>query len=700
MKHIKTLALLVTLGAMGIAASPASFAQREAGSAPETLQLVDYLDYEAVANPQISPDGETVLYARRSIDKMKDRRISTLWLMDSDGSRKRQLMPGGAGFWSPDGSRIAFIKADETGRAQIFVRSMEGDGLITQVTRFEHAPRGLSWSPDGTTLAFVARVPLKNKWSVSLPGRPQGANWTKDPAIIDTLHYREDRVGYTNTGFDHIFVVPSIGGTPRQLTDGDWNVGLRRLAVIAGSPRLEWSPDGKTIAFDGPGKPIVAGKWFESHINLVNVMTGEQSRLTEGSGTWGDPAFSPNGEKIAFSGYPDHNTSYPVPKLYVMDSDGGNSQVLAEDLPDGPTGLKWSPNSREIYFGMEDRGARNLHSINLRGRKQAVTEGQQVVTLSSLSDSGALALTYSRSDLPGTIAVARSARDAERLTPLTDVNSDILFGKTLGRVEEIWYEATAETGESAQVQGWIVYPPDFDETKTYPLMLSIHGGPHAMYNTGFNFTFQEFAARGYVVLYTNPRGSTGYGSDFANAIRHRYPGPIDYADLMAGVDTVLDKGFVDPDRMFVTGCSGGGILTTWIIGQTDRFKAAAALCPVVNWIGMSGTTDVGGWLYNFFPAPFWENPDPWLEHSSIMHVGKVTTPTLLITGTRDLRTPLGEAEEYFAALKLRGVPTRLVPMIDEYHGTRSIPSNYLRTSLMMRKWFDEFDPGKAETPEQ
>jgi len=165
---------------------------------------------------------------------------------------------------------------------------------------------------------------------------------------------------------------------------------------------------------------------------------------------------------------------------------------------------------------------------------------------------------------------------------------------------------------------------------------------------------------------------------------------------MNGVDHVLERGFVDPERLFVTGCSGGGILTTWIIGQTDRFKAAAALCPVVNWIGMSGTTDVVGWLYNFFPKPFWEDPEPWLAHSTIMHVGKVKTPTLLMTGTKDLRTPLGEAEEYFAALKVRGVPTRLVPMVNEYHGTRSIPSNYLRTSLMMRKWFDEYDPAKKK----
>ena len=334
--------------------------------------------------------------------------------------------------------------------------------------------------------------------------------------------------------------------------------------------------------------------------------------------------------------------------------------------------------------------------LDMSGEKRRVTSGDQVINLSSLSDNGTAAMTFTAANHPEAIAVTSLSRKSSKLRALTDVNADIFENKEFGKVEEIWYESEAETGETAKVQGWVVYPPDFDENKTYPLMLSIHGGPHAMYNSGFNFTFQEFAARGYIVLYTNPRGSTGYGSEFANAIRHRYPGPVDYADLMNGVDAVLEKGFVDDERMFVTGCSGGGVLTTWVISQTDRFKAAAALCPVVNWIGMSGTTDVVGWLYNFFPKPFWEDPQPWLDHSTIMQVGSVETPTLLMTGTKDLRTPLGEAEEFYAALKIRGVPTRLVPMVNEYHGTRSIPSNYMRTSLMMRKWFDEYDPAKAQ----
>ena len=477
-----------------------------------------------------------------------------------------------------------------------------------------------------------------------------------------------------------------------RLTDGDWNVGKRVLGVIATAPRLSWSPDGKRIAFDGPGKTVENEHWYESHINLLDVATKQIKQLTTGNGNYGDPAFSPNGRQIAFSGYDKHDRSYPISDVYIVNVDGSNERVLTEDLPDAPVTIEWAKSGSEIFFVMESEGKRNLHAVSTSGRMRDVTTGDQQVSLSSLSDTGTAAMMVTRTETPGAVALVSGLNRSARINLLTDVNADVLFGKTLGRVEEIWYDATADTGETARVQGWVVYPPDFDESKTYPLLLSIHGGPHAMYNSGFNFTFQEFAARGYIVLYTNPRGSTGYGNDFVNAIEHRYPGPVDYADLMAGVDKVLETGFVDEDRLFVTGCSGGGVLTTWVIGQTDRFKAAAALCPVTNWMAMSGTTDVSGWLYRFFPKPFWEDPEPWLEHSTIMHVGKVTTPTLLMTGTKDIRTPLSEAENYYTALKVRGVPARLVPMNGEYHGTRSIPSNYLRTSLMMRKWFDEFDP--------
>jgi len=254
------------------------------------LQLSDYLDYEWVRNPQISPDGKQVLYTRQHIDKMNDKIVSTLWLVNADGTRNRQVMEGSGGLWSPDGTRIAFIKADSHGRPQVFARFMDAEGSVTQVTHAEHAPSSIAWAPDGKSIAFVARVKHSSDWKITLPGRPEGAKWTEDPVIIEDLHYRLDRVGYVNTGYDHLFVVQADGGTPRQLTSGNWHVGQRRIGVIAFPARLSWSPDSSRIAFDGPGKAIEAPHWFENHINIVDVASGSMTTLTTGRGAYNEPA--------------------------------------------------------------------------------------------------------------------------------------------------------------------------------------------------------------------------------------------------------------------------------------------------------------------------------------------------------------------------------------------------------------------------
>ena len=272
---------------------------------------------------------------------------------------------------------------------------------------------------------------------------------------------------------------------------------------------------------------------------------------------------------------------------------------------------------------------------------------------------------------------------------LTSVNDDVLFGKKIGAQDEIW----VSTRDGLKVQGWVVKPPDFDPAKKYPLILEIHGGPHSMYNVAFNFGRQQQAADGYVVLYTNPRGSTGYGSAFGNAIKNAYPGK-DFDDLMAAVDTVIGRGYVDANNMFVYGCSGGGVLTAWTVGHTNRFAAAASLCPVIDWVSFVGITDGASWYYNFAKLP-WEDPAEHLKRSPLMYVGNVTTPTLLMTGVNDLRTPISQTEEFYRALKLRKVPTAMIRFNDEWHGTSSRPSNYLRTQLYLESWFDRYSRKSA-----
>jgi dipeptidyl aminopeptidase/acylaminoacyl peptidase len=315
------------------------------------------------------------------------------------------------------------------------------------------------------------------------------------------------------------------------------------------------------------------------------------------------------------------------------------------------------------------------------GGVRPVTSGQQMIFLGSVASTGIAAVVRSAPEAPPDVYRVPLRGHGEPVQ-LTHVNDDVLGGIRLGRVDELWVRSSGGT----RIQGWLVKPPGFNPTKRYPLILEIHGGPHAMYDVGFRYMFQNFAANGFLVLYINPRGSTGYGSSFGNAIERAYPG-VDYDDLMAAVDTVVARGYVDPAQMFVGGCSGGGVLSSWIIGHTQRFTAAAVRCPVTDWISMAGTTDVTFFTHQWFDAPYWEKPEPWLRQSPIMYVAKITTPTLVMTGELDLRTPMPQSEEFYAALRMRGVPAALIRFAGEFHGTGSKPSNFMRTQLYMMSWY-------------
>jgi dipeptidyl aminopeptidase/acylaminoacyl peptidase len=377
--------------------------------------------------------------------------------------------------------------------------------------------------------------------------------------------------------------------------------------------------------------------------------------------------------------------------LYVMNADGSGLRNISKGFDRDPSifgagALIWAPDGSGLYFSPEDRGNRNIAFASVSGAGvRSVTTGTQLLDLGSMSRSGVMAGVRSTTNAPGDVVRISLGPKGAEVTQLTSVNDDLLAGKQLASVEEIWYPSTGGT----KVQGWIVKPPDFDPGKTYPMLLEIHGGPQGMYNNGFDMMWQVFAANGYVVLYTNPRGSTGYGNAFMTAIEKNYPGP-DYEDLMAGVDTVLGRGYVDPKRLYVSGCSGGGKLSSWVIGHTTRFAGAAVRCPITNWVSFAGGSDVPLFAHSFFAKPFWEDPTKWLEKSSLMYVGKVTTPTLLMTGVLDMRTPIPQAEEFYSALKLRGIPTTLLRFEGEWHGTESIPSNWMRTMLYMMSWFDRY----------
>ncbi|HYP29913.1 MAG TPA: S9 family peptidase [Blastocatellia bacterium] len=640
----------------------------------ERLTLDLYLDWEYVNSPQVSPDGTQIVYARRWTDKVNDKFETDLWIMNADGSKNRFLTKGSSPQWSPDGKRLAYVAPGQPRGAQIFVRWMD-TGEETQLTRLDRSPNNIQWSPDGRKIAFNMLAPDKPGFTVKMPPRPEGAKWVEPPKVIDRLNYRADGSGFRPEGFNHIYVIPDSGGTPRQLTEGDYNHG---------SP--EWTPDSQTIVFSGVRQPEAEYIRGAGEIYSVSVNGGPIRALTDRKGPDGNPTVSPDGRWIAYTGYDQTDDTYTVSKLYLMAIDGSNKRLLTGEFDRAPDPVAWAGDGGGIYFVTEDRGTNNLHFVSAKGgAPRQITKGNHQLSISSVAKNGLMAGVLTSPSEPGDVVVLTAAQATPK--KLTDVNGDLLEGRRLGDVEEIWYDSVG----GKKIQGWVVKPPDFDPSRKYPLILYIHGGPHSMYGVGFNFEFHNHAAEGYLVLYTNPRGSTGYGQEFGNAIKNNYPGE-DYNDLMNGVDAVIRKGYVDERNLFVTGGSGGGVLTAWIVGHTDRFAAAVSMKPVINWYSFVGTTDGSSWYYNFKKLP-WEDPEEHLRRSPITYVGNVKTPTMLLTGELDLRTPMEQTEQYYRALKLRKVDTVMVRLPDEYHGFNFMPrhpSNRLQQILYLRGWFDKY----------
>ncbi|MCC6317816.1 MAG: S9 family peptidase [Gemmatimonadaceae bacterium] len=677
---------LFPLVAACVAIAPVVVAQERPS---DTLLTVNhYLDFETVSDAKIAPDGRRVIYSRRFVDKQKDAFESALWIMNADGSENRFLARGSSPVWSPDGTRIAYVAEGEPRGPQVFVRWMNAEGATSQVTRVEYGPADVQWSPDGRWIGFSMFAPKPNVWAIDMPSPPPGATWTPAPRYVNTLHYRADRRGFLESGFVHLYVVPAEGGTPRQLTKGDWNAGSR-FDGQPGSVGWSWTPDGRSIVFDGLMDPKADLNYRDSDINVVDVATGALRKLTAQRGSWSRPAVSPDGQWIAFSGYAATPQTYKTSELFVMKLDGSAQRKLSADLDRDVGDLTWARDNSGVYFSAADRGTSNVHFAALNGGVRPVTTGTHMLSLGSAATTGVAAgIRSAPSEPPDVVKFALTG--AGGLTKLTSVNADILGNKALATLEELVVTSTSGT----KVQGWIVKPPGFDASKKWPLIMEIHGGPHGMYNVGFSYMYQNFAANGYVVLYTNPRGSTGYGTDFGNAINKKYPG-VDYDDLMAAVDSVVGRGYVDVSRMYVGGCSGGGVLSSWVIGHTNKFAGAAVRCPVMNWISFAGNADIPYFGHAWFEKPYWEDPKPWLEQSPLMYVGNVTTPTVIMTGELDLRTPMAQSEEYYTALKMRGVPTALLRFAGEFHGTGSKPSNFMRTQLYMMSWYQQHKRDRA-----
>jgi acylaminoacyl-peptidase len=656
----------------------------------DRLEPIDVFNLQYAADPQISPDGRHIVYVRQFSDIMTDKHYSNLWIISFDGTDHRALTAGNysdmSPRWSPDGTRIAYV-SDRDGKPQIYVRWVDS-GQTAKLTNLDYPPAEISWSPDGKLLAFASLVESEPPKLATLPKPPEGAKWADPPKLYDRLIYRFNARGYLKPGFTQLFVIASDGGAPRQLTTGNFPHGD---VPFGGGGSPVWTPDGNYLLFSANLRPDYDYEPLNTEVYEVAVADGAVKQLTDRKGPDNSPALSPDGKTIAYVGFDDRYQGHQTTHLYLMDRDGSDPRVATPKLDRDVQDPRWAPDGSGVYFLYDDQGDTKLAFYSPRGTVKELAShigsggssygGGGVFTVGS---HGRFAVAYDTPSDPGDIAVGRFSDP--KLKVLTTLNQQLFMQKKLGVVEEFWFNSSLD---HRKIEAWILKPPDFDPAKKYPLILEIHGGPFANYGDRFDTNKQIWAAKDFVVLYVNPRGSTSYGEEFANLIHHAYPGD-DFYDLNSGVDGAIAKGYIDADNLFVTGGSGGGVLTCWMIDRTTRFRAAASLYPVINWYSWVLTSDLPSFGTEYwFPGPPWANVEQYMKRSVLSYVDKVTTPTLLMTGEEDFRTPIEEAEQYYVALKLRKVEAALVRFPGEPHGLSARPSHQVAKIVYVTDWFEK-----------
>lgn len=669
---------LIIMAAGTVAAAPA-----EAPS--HMFQGRDIFSLQCVTDPQISPDGHAIAYVRQTYEIMTDHPRRSIWLVDTDTGAQTPLAAGaGSSYaprWSHDGKRLAYISRREGGQPQLHVRWMQ-NGQSAPITDLTQAPNDLAWSADGRSIAFLMLTPDEKPSLGSAPPKPEGAKWAEPLTVITDVKYRADGEGYLKPGYLHVFVISAEGGFPRQLTFGAFNE----------EGPLAWTPDGRFVLVSGNRTEGWQRDPVQSQIYQVSVTDAVVTPLTSGAGPHSAPRISPDGRKIAYLGFEDRRLGYQNVRLQVMDRDGHNAHSVSDSLDQSISDAYWAADGRSLYVQYTDRALTKVARIGLDGRLQAIAAGLSASYLDrpytggefTVSSNGVVAFTDGASDHPSDLSIARGTRT----TRLTRLNDDLFAIRKLAQVKPL---AVTSSTDKRAIDAWLVTPADFDPHHKYPLILEIHGGPYASYGPVFSTDDQLYAADGYVVLYANPRGSTSYGEEFANLIQHDYPSH-DYDDLMSAVDAAIATGSVDPEELFVTGGSGGGVLTAWIVGQTHRFRAAATEKPVINWASFALTTDIATYVRKYWFAKFpWEDPETYWKHSPLSLVGNVTTPTMVVVGGEDYRTPVSESEQYYEALQLRGIPTALVKVPGASHGgLAERPSQSAAKASATLAWFDRY----------
>jgi len=677
----------------------------------------DLFNFVWIGDPQISPDGARVAFVRTTVNDKKDGYNTAIWTVTTATGETRQLTNGPRDTtprWSPDGNYLLFVRAPEvSGRVeppQLFMLAMAG-GEPFQFTTLPRGIGGPQWSPDGNMIAFYNGATEEELAKAAAKSQPQpspspGASPTppereSDVRVINRAVYRSNGTGYIDFKHpQHLWVInaPKTGDekvTPKQLTKGHFE-----------DTNAVWAKDSAHLYFETDYTDEPYYELPRTDLFTIAVSGGEPSKLTSfDMGAFGF-VVSPNGKQVSFIAQTSQPVrSYTQPDLWVMDlSANAKPRNLTAnfdwDIGGGLTGDNvaprggggnfpvWSTDGRSISMIYVKEGKANLGTFDVAsGKLSDITTGNQaVVNFRAVPDASKFLLLISTPTRVGDLYWLDKPGAQPR--QLTHINDELFSKLNLTEPEEMWHTSF----DGKKIQTWIQKPPDFDPNKKYPLILNIHGGPHAAYGFVFDHEFQWMAAKGYVVLYPNPRGSTSYGQEFGNIIQHNYPGD-DYKDLMAGVDELIKRGYIDEKKMGVTGGSGGGLLTNWTVGQTTRFAAAVSQRDIADWADWWYTADFTLFQPSWFKAPPFEDPEDYRRRSPITFINKVQTPLMLILGDADYRTPTGPGgEAMFRALKYRKIPTVMVRFPNESHELSRSGQPWHRIERLQHivGWFDKW----------
>ncbi len=699
-RRIVQLASFVLLAAL----TPAGLRAADKRPITET----DILQFQWIGDSQMSPDGSQIVFVRVVVNEDKDRYETALYMVPVNGAAAPRPFTSGpfdtSPRWSPDGRTIAFLRAAEKdgkpGKPQIHLIVANGGEAraLTDVAKGAGSPR---WSPDGATIAFT---------TATLPGDTTKEDPTKsDVRVITRAVYRSNAGGYDETGRrDHIWTVASSLGAaaekpvPRQLTSGDFD-----------EENATWSPDGARIYFTSLRmlEPYYAPT--DADLYFVPSNGGEIVRVASIEGEIEAFAPSPDGKQIAFVGtlngtplrsynqsdfFATATAPESTPRNLTADYDFDIAAGVSGDqrAPRGGRGggIVWSRDGKSVMVVTTAQGRSNLARFRLNDGRMAIFSNgdNDVIAISTAADGSRLAALITSPTNIGDLFVADARKKTASWKQVTRINEALFSTLEIPAPEEIWYDSF----DGKKIHGWILKPPGFDASNKYPMILQVHGGPHIPYGYAFTHEFLWMAAKGYVVLYTNPRGSSSYGQEFGNLIQFAYPGD-DYKDLMAGVDYVVARGFVDEKKVGITGGSGGGVLTNWAITQTNRFAAAVSQRSIADWAGFWYTCDFTLFQPVWFRGAPWEQPEDFAARSAITHIDKVTTPLMLIEGESDLRTPPSDGgEQMFRALKYLKKPVVMVRFPDETHelSRSGKPNHRVERLRHIVGWFDTYLQGK------